>query len=81
MDTDNSGTIEIIEAHKYWQNNYAKLNAYEMFEQIDKDQNGEIDMNEWLEFWENVLKTGTSPAALSIEVIRFRLIFIFIIIH
>ena len=38
--------------------NFAKVNTREMFNSVDSDGNGKIDLEEWVEFWGNVKKAG-----------------------
>lgn len=43
---------------KFWQSNFAKLNTEELFGAVDKDKNGSIELDEWLEFWRSVKASG-----------------------
>ena len=47
------------EAIKFWGKNFAKVNAQSMFNEVDEDGNGSIAYDEWIEFWRNVMGTGT----------------------
>ena len=46
------------EATKFFKN-FAKVNAQAMFNEVDEDGNGSIAYDEWIEFWRNVMGTGT----------------------
>ena len=45
------------------------MNAQAMFNEVDVDKNGEVSKDEWLEFWQNVLKSNytvrAAPSALA----------------
>lgn len=49
-------------------NEFGKINADEMFEQIDKNSNGLIEPEEWDEFWMNVIRCGHSEEYISGEI-------------
>ena len=38
--------------------NFTKVNATAMFAEVDEDDNGEVSLEEWLEFWTNVKTHG-----------------------
>jgi len=60
------------DALKHWEHNFAKVNADEMFEEIDKNNNGLIEPEEWDEFWCNVIyKCGHSENYILSEVINY----------
>ena len=40
--------------------NFAKINTDELFKAVDKDQNQEIDLKEWMSFWHAVKDAGHS---------------------
>ena len=45
--------------HKcYRKSNFAKVNTNELFQAVDKDNNGSIEKHEWMAFWEAVKKAG-----------------------
>mmetsp|Transcript_105889 Transcript_105889/g.294662 ORF Transcript_105889/g.294662 Transcript_105889/m.294662 type:complete len:120 (+) Transcript_105889:83-442(+) len=58
MDMDNSGDITLMEAVAFWGKNFAKVNATAFFSEVDADQNQTINIKEYLEFWEQVKKSG-----------------------
>ena len=57
IDTDGSKTIDRAETLKYWSKNFAKLNTNELFTNVDKNDDNDIQESEWLEFWQRVLIT------------------------
>ena len=40
--------------------NFPKLSTKKIFQKLDKDKNGKIDLNEWLGYWKHVYKAGYS---------------------
>ena len=38
--------------------NFGKVNTKALFAAVDIDNNGEIEYDEWMEFWSNVKKAG-----------------------
>ncbi len=40
--------------------NFAKVNTREMFNAVDTDNNGKIDLREWIIFWNDVKRAGHS---------------------
>lgn len=47
--------------------NFAKLNTEELFKQVDADNNGAIEEDEWLEFWNQVKRSGHTEEEISEE--------------
>jgi len=70
LDTDGSRTIDKSETLKFWSQNFPKLNTNELFDQVDKNNDGCIQVNEWMEFWAIVLNSGYSEEEISSEVIN-----------
>jgi Ca2+-binding EF-hand superfamily protein len=68
IDVDGSKTIDREETLKFWGKNFPKLNTQELFSQVDRNGDGSIQLDEWLEFWELVLKSGHSQEEVSCEV-------------
>ena len=60
MDTDGNNCIDVNETLRFWHDNYAKINTRAMFEAVDMDKNGKIDLKEWISFWAKVKKSGHS---------------------
>lgn len=48
--------------------NFAKLNTDELFKSVDVDNNGTIEEEEWLEFWNEVKRTGHTEEEIEEEV-------------
>lgn len=65
---DNSNTIDRSETLKFWSKNFPKLNSNELFDQVDKDHDGSIQLSEWIEFWSHVLHSGHSEEEVECEV-------------
>ena len=53
----------------YRKSNFAKLNTNALFNAVDKDNNGEIEFDEWLAFWKAVKKAGYKEKEILREVI------------
>ena len=68
IDTDGSNTIDKNETLEFWSNNYAKVNSRELFSQVDKNNDGEIQIHEWIEFWTIVYRSGYSEKDIITEV-------------
>jgi Ca2+-binding EF-hand superfamily protein len=68
IDVDGSKTIDRDETLKFWSKNFPKLNSNELFDQVDKNDDGSIQLNEWIEFWTIVLNSGHSVEEISSEV-------------
>jgi hypothetical protein len=47
------------------------LNTEELFNAVDKDGNGAIELHEWIEFWTAVKRAGHSEEEISDEVVLF----------
>ena len=62
LDVDHDQEITLEEATKHWGKNFAKINATAMFNEVDTDKNGELDLDEWKGFWRNVLKHKCAAA-------------------
>lgn len=68
IDVDGSKTIDREETLKFWSQNFPKLNSNELFNQVDKNNDGSIQLSEWIEFWTIVLNSGHSEDEISSEV-------------
>ena len=69
MDTDGSKVIERKEALAYWKGKFPALNAEEMFSSVDVNNDGTIQLDEWVLFWRNVKGSGYSDEEIESEVI------------
>ena len=67
IDTDGSKTIDREETLKFWSRNFPKLNSNELFDQVDKNNDGSIQLDEWVEFWRIVYKSGYSESEICSE--------------
>lgn len=71
IDIDGSKTIDFEETLKFWGKNFPKLNSKELFQSVDKNNDGSIQEDEWVEFWYNVYKSGHSKEEIMMEVFLF----------
>ena len=69
MDTDSSRTIDRNEALAYWKGKFSAVNAEAMFRSVDKNNDGLIQLNEWLNFWRIIKSVGNSEEEIEYEVI------------
>ena len=67
-------TIDREETLRFWSKNFPKLNSNELFDQVDKNNDGSIQLDEWLEFWSIVIRSGYSEDEVFAEV-RFAIIY------
>jgi Ca2+-binding EF-hand superfamily protein len=65
IDVDGSKSIDKSETIKFWGKNFPKLNSAELFEQVDKNNDGTIQLKEWVEFWLCLLNSGYSENELN----------------
>ena len=52
--------------------NFAKVNTREMFNAVDTDNNGKIDLREWIIFWNDVKRAGHSNEEIEEELVNIR---------
>ncbi len=52
---------------KFWSSNFAKINSTVLFDQVDTNGDGEIQYNEWIDFWRIVYDSGYSEDEISDE--------------
>ena len=71
MDTDSSRTIDRNEALAYWKGQFSAVNAEAMFRSVDKNNDGLIQLNEWLNFWRTIKSVGNSEEEIEYEVIFY----------
>ena len=55
---DHSDAIDKQEAIEHWNNKFGKLSAAEFFKQIDVNNDGKIEFDEFKTFWEVVAAAG-----------------------
>ena len=60
IDIDDSKTIDRDETLKFWSSNFAKINSAVLFDQVDTNNDGSIQYEEWLDFWRIVYDSGYS---------------------
>ena len=68
MDVDGSRTIEQKEVLAYWAGKFPVINAQAMFESLDKNGDGQIEVGEWIAFWRAVKGGGHSEEEIELEV-------------
>jgi Ca2+-binding EF-hand superfamily protein len=68
IDTNRSKTIDKEETLQFWGKNFPKLNTNELFSQVDRNNDGTIQLDEWIDFWILVLKSGHTVEEVSQEV-------------
>lgn len=52
--------------------NFAKLNTQELFKAVDKDNNDQIDVEEWMQFWVAVRQAGHTEEEIEEELTNLR---------
>ena len=67
IDIDDSKAIDRDETLRFWSSNFAKINSSVLFEQIDKNYDGSIQYDKWLEFWKLINNSGYSEDEICIE--------------
>ena len=67
IDIDDSKTIDREETLRFWSSNFAKINSTVLFDQVDTNGDGEIQYNEWIDFWRIVYDSGYSEDEISDE--------------
>ena len=67
IDIDDSKTIDRDETLKFWSSNFAKINSSVLFDQVDENNDGSIQYEEWVEFWKIVYDSGYSEDEICTE--------------
>lgn len=67
IDVDGSKTIDKEETLKFWSSSFARLNTNELFSQVDKNNDGTIQLEEWIEFWTTVYTSGYTEEEMIFE--------------
>ena len=67
IDIDDSKTIDRDETLKFWSSNFAKINSAVLFDQVDTNNDGSIQYEEWLDFWRIVYDSGYSEEEICTE--------------
>ena len=60
IDVDDSKNIDREETLKFWSSNFAKINSAVLFDQVDTNNDGSIQYDEWIDFWRVVYDSGYS---------------------
>ena len=60
IDIDDSKIIDREETLKFWSKGFGKLNSKVLFDQVDKNNDGSIQFDEWMEYWRVVYESGYS---------------------
>ena len=60
MDKDGGGTIDKDEAVELWSGSFGEISAKEFFNAVDQNGDGEIEIHEFVSFWEVVKGSGHS---------------------
>ncbi len=68
MDTDGSKVIERREVLAYWKGKFPAINAEAMFASVDVNNDGAIQLDEWIKFWRTVKASGHSEEEIEAEV-------------
>jgi Ca2+-binding EF-hand superfamily protein len=68
IDTDCSRTLDKHEAIKFWSKNFSKLSMIELFNQVDENGDGKIQLEEWVEFWTLVYNSNYDEDYITSEV-------------
>ena len=67
FDVDGSKEIDKEEALNHWKSKFAKLSAQEFFNQVDADNNGTIEFDEFMRFWEIAKAYGVTEEEIEEE--------------
>ena len=74
FDKDGNKTIDRAEAQRHWsQVRFGKISANEFFNTVDFNNDGEISLNEFVEFWEIVKGSGHTEEEIREEVSNINL--------
>ena len=68
FDKDGSNTIEKEEAIKHWSKNFGKISANEFFNTVDYNHDGQIQYEEFVDFWRIVKGVGHTEEEIREEV-------------
>ena len=67
IDIDDSKTIDPDETLKFWSSNFTKINSTVLFDQVDTNNDGSIQYEEWIDFWRIVYDSGYSEEEICTE--------------
>ena len=60
FDVDGSHAIDKTEALKHWKSAFGRISAKEFFGVVDANNDGEVSLEEFIEFWKVVKGAGHS---------------------
>ena len=60
FDVDGSHAIDKNEAIVHWKNAFGRISAREFFNTVDADNDGQVTLEEFIEFWKVVKSSGHS---------------------
>ena len=72
FDIDGSHSIDKNEALNHWKNAFGKISAKEFFNTVDVNNDGEISLEEFLDFWREVKAAGHSEEEILEELENIR---------
>ena len=72
FDVDGSKTIDKHEAVNHWKGSFGKISAMEFFNSVDVNNDGEIEYEEFLDFWKVVKGSGHDEAEISEELEKLK---------
>eukprot|EP00347_Sterkiella_histriomuscorum_P013915 403362872 len=72
FDKDGSKTIDKDEAVKHWSKNFGKISANEFFNTVDYNHDGQIQYDEFVDFWKIVKGSGHSEEEIQEELERIK---------
>ena len=58
FDTDGSNAIDKNEAVNHWKGAFGKISAKEFFNTVDVNNDGEVSLEEFIQFWKVVKASG-----------------------
>ena len=60
IDVDGSKVIEKEEAKNFWNKNNPDENSEGMFKSVDKNNDGSVQEQEWIDFWTNIYNRASN---------------------
>jgi len=72
FDTDDSKAIDRAEAIAHFTKGFAKLSANEFFNSVDINKDGEVELHEFIYFWEVVKGCGHTEEEIAEELERIK---------
>lgn len=72
IDADHTRSIDFQQTVAWWSSNFAKVNAFAMFDSVDEDKDGRITLEEWVNFWQTVRGHSHLDAEIEEELTNIR---------